>query len=96
MQKFIQTYIIFKERVILRIVKLFFHNNLTDSNLSLKQNIINTIFFFNYTILGIKLQLIIGVIQISIFTYYKFPIFYDKVSINIKYNSTLYYTYNIY
>ena len=31
MQKFIQTYIIFKERVILRIVKLFFHNNLTDS-----------------------------------------------------------------
>lgn len=27
-QKFIQTYIIFKERVILRIVKLFFHNNL--------------------------------------------------------------------
>ncbi|WP_322386724.1 hypothetical protein, partial [Clostridium perfringens] len=32
MQKFIQTYIIFKERVILRIVKLFFHNNLTDSN----------------------------------------------------------------
>ncbi len=26
-----------------------------------------------------------GVIQISIFTYYKFPIFYDKVSINIKY-----------
>ncbi|GAA0089974.1 hypothetical protein UT300008_27720 [Clostridium perfringens] len=31
MQKFIQTYIIFKERVILQIVKLFFHNNLTDS-----------------------------------------------------------------
>ena len=31
MQKFIQTYIVFKERVILRIVKLFFHNNLTDS-----------------------------------------------------------------
>ncbi len=31
MQKFIQTYIFFKERVILRIVKLFFHNNLTDS-----------------------------------------------------------------
>ncbi|MDK0575229.1 hypothetical protein P6P35_15260, partial [Clostridium perfringens] len=30
-QKFIQTYIIFKERVILQIVKLFFHNNLTDS-----------------------------------------------------------------
>ena len=35
MQKFIQTYIIFKERVILRIVKLFFHNNLTDSYLIL-------------------------------------------------------------
>ena len=34
MQKFIQTYIIFKERVILRIVKLFFHNNLTDSKLT--------------------------------------------------------------
>ncbi|GAA0089863.1 hypothetical protein UT300008_26600 [Clostridium perfringens] len=33
MQKFIQTYIIFKERVILRIVKLFFHNNLTDSQI---------------------------------------------------------------
>ncbi|WP_279472520.1 hypothetical protein, partial [Clostridium perfringens] len=32
MQKFIQTYIIFKERVILRIVKLFFYNNLTDSS----------------------------------------------------------------
>ncbi|MDK0888269.1 hypothetical protein P5F43_14905, partial [Clostridium perfringens] len=46
MQKFIQTYIIFKERVILRIVKLFFHNNLTDSenllyiNCNLKYKII--------------------------------------------------------
>ena len=36
MQKFIQTYIIFKERVILRIVKLFFHNNLTDSKTTKK------------------------------------------------------------
>lgn len=38
MQKFIQTYIIFKERVILQIVKLFFHNNLTDSIFSIPQN----------------------------------------------------------
>ena len=38
MQKFIQTYIIFKERVILRIVKLFFHNNLTDSFLKSKKD----------------------------------------------------------
>ena len=39
MQKFIQTYIIFKERVILRIVKLFFHNNLTDSFSTIVGNI---------------------------------------------------------
>ena len=42
MQKFIQTYIIFKERVILRIVKLFFHNNLTDSFNNIYLNKINT------------------------------------------------------
>ena len=48
MQKFIQTYIIFKERVILRIVKLFFHNNLTDSinyNVFIKKFAINNLDF---------------------------------------------------
>lgn len=31
MQQIIQTYTIFKERVILRFIKLFFHNSLTES-----------------------------------------------------------------
>ena len=47
MQKFIQTYIIFKERVILRIVKLFFHNNLTDSLNSHKYLLIFTYMYNN-------------------------------------------------
>ncbi|MDU4214661.1 MAG: hypothetical protein E7I16_00305, partial [Veillonella sp.] len=47
-QKFIQTYIIFKERVILQIVKLFFHNNLTDS--------INIYIKYNFTLKKIKFQ----------------------------------------
>ena len=45
MQKFIQTYIIFKERVILRIVKLFFHNNLTDSTKGFVSKFSNKTYF---------------------------------------------------
>lgn len=54
MQKFIQTYIIFKERVILQIVKLFFHNNLTDSfNFMFHKNIdFIMLFLFKYKFNG--------------------------------------------
>ena len=51
MQKFIQTYIIFKERVILRIVKLFFHNNLTDSINLIYILKSNNLFLFNFIFL---------------------------------------------
>lgn len=55
MQKFIQTYIIFKERVILQIVKLFFHNNLTDSDIPLEYLIKITITFINIKEISITL-----------------------------------------
>ncbi|EOU2010162.1 hypothetical protein C5S25_13865 [Clostridium perfringens] len=62
MQKFIQTYIIFKERVILRIVKLFFHNNLTDSfNFIFFKNInFIMLFLFKFELLGIEMPRFLG------------------------------------
>ncbi|MDK0774699.1 hypothetical protein P5E79_12085, partial [Clostridium perfringens] len=56
MQKFIQTYIIFKERVILRIVKLFFHNNLTDSYCLLPKQIYYKFYFNKYQLKRSKIN----------------------------------------